>query len=294
MSTLTIAADQRVQSLLFHSALLSGTGADAQTIANQLYDDCVASDTARTCIDGGSRLMFSLVTPGPREMRVLTRQGSECGGAVTRWLRSNVGAAETARSITFSGEVETAWSETLTIAQMLGLEQRLRAFHAVLGPLSRIYTVMYTAHNARVGWQIDRGWGVDKVLANMGLPGLWHQATELLRPLFLFTPSPTLGPWSIAHELAAGEETVRIGTSAWARVTEDAGKIQRLAALIGQLGGDGRYAEALYKLVASASPAHARIGRALEIEFRQGQLTGMEFYLSLGEPRPGVLAANPN
>lgn len=294
MSTLNIDTDERVQSLLFHSALLSGVGADAHQIANRLYEDCVASDIGRTCIDGGGRLMFSLITPGSREMRVLIRQGSECGGAVTHWLRSNVGAAETARSITFHGEIETAWSETLTIAQMLGLERRLRAYHAVLGPLSRIYTVMYTAHCARVGWQIDRGWGVDKVLANMGLPGLWKQTLDLLQPLFLFTPSATVGPWSIAHELAHGEEIVRIGTSAWARVSEDTGKSQRLAALINQLGGDGRYAEALYKLVASASPANARIGRALEIEFRQGQFTGMEFYLSLSEPRPGVRSISPN
>ena len=54
-----------------------------------------------------------------------------------------------------------------------------------------------------------------KSTSSFGLGDL-PQAIEVLRPLFLFTPSATIGPWSIAHELADGEETVRIGTSAGA------------------------------------------------------------------------------
>jgi hypothetical protein len=111
----------------------------------------------------------------------------------------------------------------------------------------------------------------------------WLPALALWKALLGEPPNPRLGPWSISI-LLGGDTRFRLGSTNWARRPEGDEKRRRLGAAIEAWGGDRRYAESLYKLIASV-PSRNRphsIGRAVEIEFSSdGQPLIAEFYLGL-------------
>jgi hypothetical protein len=284
-STLLIpeARDPRAN-VLYCAALLSGVGENTVTLLNDL-GALGQSKEGRTCIDAGSQVMFSLLAPGARGLRVLVRvtDGDENGTTWRRIYYRPDGSVEYWQTRVFIGEKAAAWEQARAAASQVDGEQRLKRYHAALGPHGHIYCVAWSDAAVSISWQLDRGYPPEVALANSGLVGDWRAALETLRVLLGQYPSPRVGPWSITHYLHEDTPRVRIGTTSWARQIEDGAKRQRLAALFDQVGGDGRFAEGLYKLISSVSESNARIGRAVEVELVDGQVTAVECFLCLPE-----------
>ncbi|MEZ4514275.1 MAG: hypothetical protein R3C62_20565 [Chloroflexota bacterium] len=135
-----------------------------------------------------------------------------------------------------------------------------------------------------ITWQLDRQTTPTDALTAYGLPQAWTAVSATLAPLFGQPLSPRSRPWSVSVSLAEPDR-VRVGTTAWARQPEEPGKHQRLAQTVEQFGGNGRFAEALYKLALTTQPPSltTRIGRAVEVELWRGEVVGMEMYCCIGD-----------
>ncbi len=273
-----------VANVLYCAALLSGTPVDKATLLDNL-ELLNKSKEGRTCIDAGSPVMFSVLAPGERSLRVLMREEGDDENS-TCWRRLyyySDGKVEFWRTRMFTREKAAAWEHACSAANLVNGEQRLKQYQAVLGPRGRIYCVASSDTEATVSWKLDHAYPPDIALANAGLERDWQVAMETLRVLLGQYPSSRVGPWSITRYLHQDSPLVRIGTTGWARQIEDEAKRQRLATLFDQIGGDGRFAEGLYKLISSVSEPNARIGRAIEVELVEGHVTAVECFLSIPE-----------
>jgi hypothetical protein len=287
--------------LLQYLALFTGLGTEAGRAVAELQGDRTEGsrghreraryDTLaeRTCIDGGSEWMFSLLAPGERALRVLSRTEPPSGG-VSRWIRVHYeagGQVHRSRAESYVGEPVAAWEHAWAASRSVGGEDRLQRYHAVLGPRSRIYSVGWSldapAPEATVSWQLDRGSVPAEALAGLGLARAWPVAADLLRALLGYPVTTRTGPWSILRPVHEDSPRVRIGTTRWARSLEEPVKRRRFSSVVESLGGDRRFAEGLYKLIESASPGRGgrSIGRAVEVEVLGDALVGVEFYLCL-------------
>ena len=291
------------EKILLCVALLAGLGSQAQSIVAALCNEIHAPAlTARTCVDGGNSLMFSLLAPGERSLRVLSRlpESSQIQ-QVAHWQRVHYLAGDRTerwRTEAFAGETEEAWQRVQALVQKLGREHVMRRYHAALGPLGRIFNISYQlepeVESGWVSWQLDRHISPQEALAACGVGQSWPVAAELLQHLFGHPIAPQYGPWSIAWSLNEQTPHLRIGTTSWARTFEDVEKRRRLVSLMEQMGGDGRFTEVLYKLLAAERPSGSftRIGRAIEIELCDNQVRAVEAYLCMPQPKQPPLHAH--
>jgi hypothetical protein len=286
--------------LLQYLALFTGLGPEAGRVVAELHRSEAGAAAPRrpqlhgtladrTCIDGGSEWMFSLLAPGSRALRVLSRTEPPSDG-VSRWTRVHYragGGARRWRVESYMGEPIAAWKRARTASRSVGGEDRLRRYHAVLGPRSRIYSVAWSldaeVREATVSWQLDRNSIPAEALDALGLGRTWPVAAGLLQALLGYPVTSRTGPWSVLLPLHQESPRVRIGTTRWARSLEEPAKRRRFTSVVGSLGGDRRFAEGLYKLIESASPSRGfrTIGRAVEVEVLGDELVGVEFYLCL-------------
>ena len=276
--------------MLYYAGLLAGLGVAARSIADRIGERLSVGETlddGRTCIDGGSALMFSLLAPGRRSLRVLARDGLAVDG-VTAWSREYHQPdqdVEYCQSETFAGEVPRAWDHALAVARDVGGEDRLHRDHRIFGPRGWIYSLSWStdSHTASVSWRLDRTSPPEQTLALAGLADSWPVASQILGALLGQPVGRSSGPWSILRPLDEDSPRVRIGTTGIARLPEDDSKRRRLATLFDRLGGDGRYAEALYKLIdaADSSRRAKRIARAVEVEMLGDQFVALEVFLAV-------------
>ena len=319
METITIETAERLpvwesaadDPLLRSAALLAGLGRHLPALLPELslWNEPAAAQNAggpaRTCIEAGAGRMLSLAAPGCRALRVQSRLAPAAGG-IAPWLRLHASAQggvltrERWRTETLAGESPEALPRALAAARRAGAEERLRRCHAYLGAGGRICLVSWSLGRgparAAVAWALDRTLPPSRALAACGAPDAWPAAAEILSSLIGGWGGERAvergGPWSLLVEWTGGDGApaprLRLGTTAWARRPEDGGKRRRLAAAIAALGGDGPFAEALYKLIAAAAPtdSHQRIGRAVEIQIENSRVVGLEAYLRLPETLP--------
>lgn len=291
------------EKLLFYASLLAGLGGSGTALVEELRldeaDDLATSERARTCIDAGNTLMFSVFAPGERSLRVLSRlPGRTDEPNVGCWLRIHrnaQGKVERWRTQTFLEEEAVVWKYALDMAQSVDGEEQFRSLHAILGTRGRIYEITSSLHMEQpcgwIGWQIDRRCSPEEALLACEEREAWRIATPPFEQMLGHSISPRYGPWSIAWTLDRKQPRLRIGTSSWARSREDDAKRKRLVAAVASMGGDARFAEALYKLIDAerleGSPS--RIGRAIEIEFCKGRMQAIECYLCVpGKERTNV------
>jgi hypothetical protein len=292
---LSVKPKLKAAELLRYASLLSGLGIPSYSSTGgqpgALLADLEGAHQeveGRTCIDAGSSLMFSLVAPGKRSLRVLSRLEQPTPGVVS-WqrLHQQVGQPpERWRSETYLGEPAAIWDRIQAAARRAGGLERLQRAHAVLGPRGRIYSLSYRLDDlpeATVSWQLDRFFRLDETLERMGFKGAWEAAAGIWEAILGFPASLRTGPWSILIPLCGPELRLRIGSTNWARLPEGAEKRRRLAGLVERLGGDGRYAQALYQLIEGAGRTGRRpaIGRAVEVELEGSQVLAAEFYLCM-------------
>jgi hypothetical protein len=275
--------------VLYYAGLLAGLGPRARQLAEELAAPLNAfAGDGRTCLDCGNPLMFSLLTPGGRSLRVFARCGPAEGGILpwlcTRYLPE--GGVDRWAAENFVGEPPNAWEHARAAAERANGLEELRRVHALLGPFSHLYTISWSLGaeppQAWVGWQLDRRLPASEALAAVGCGQAWPLAAAIWEALLGHPPDPRRGPWSISL-LLGGEFRLRLGSTNWARQIEEPEKRRRLAALVERLGGDRRFAEALYKLVESAVPTERRraIGRAVEVELAAGKPESTEVYICM-------------
>jgi hypothetical protein len=282
------------------AALLAGLGERATEAADRAAAGLAATAPDRSCIDGGNRLILSLLAPGRRGLRVQARQPDRPGEpGVLRWsaIHQHPGAAaERWSTSVYLGEPAGAWRDARDAARRAGGEDRLGRFHATLGPNGRICTVTRSTDQgpgrAWVAWQLDRGVPPAVALAACGLQAAWQAVAEPLGWLLGLPAARSLGPWSLGVALHGDPGQVRVGTTAWARTPEDAAKRRRMVELVDRLGGDRRHAEALYKLLGLTGRGGARIGRAVEAEVAGGRLASVQLHLGVPGSATGVRPTN--
>jgi hypothetical protein len=283
------------QGLVFRAALLAGMGRQAQSIATAALPDTppsTAAEQGKTCIDDGGRILFSLHSARPNELGVIRRMAGGTAG-IQPWLRTHYRRTsdgiqvDTWQSCIFTGESQAQFTHVLHTVQESGDACRLRQIHAELGRCGRFIFAMRPTKPgclpAWIGWKLDKHMHPSTALTALGWGALWPQARTLMQQ-FLGTPlTDHSRPWSIAVGFGAGRLLVRIGSTIWARQLEDRGKRRRLVNCMKDIGGDGRTAEALYKLLLPTSDEPlTRVGRAIEIEFHNGQFQGVDVLLAGG------------
>lgn len=217
-----------------------------------------------SCLDGGSELVVSVSAPGVRRLGLYSRlPGVGTAASDWRWRRRTAdGMTLSGRRVLFAGEQPTAWATVESITQgRVGL-QELRQWHAALGPNGRIYSAAVADDGpAWVSWQLDRRIPIQRVLTALRVDG--GLGLALIAAILGVKPA---APWSIS--LGVGTGRWRLGTSRWAFDRETREKRQRLTGVTRELGGDGPFTEAVYKLVAAGAPigVPSRTGRAVEVE----------------------------
>ncbi|MBC8159789.1 MAG: hypothetical protein H7Z42_01105, partial [Roseiflexaceae bacterium] len=188
----------------------------------------------------------------------------------------------------FSRPTAAAWARAQEVARQADCEAELRRRHTAIGLRGTIFSVAHAPDAPATGaitWQLDRHIAPRDVLQACGMVAAWPAASALLQELTGAPLFPRVGPWSLAWALGETGPCLRLGSSLWARTPEEPRKARAMAAAVARLGGDGRYAEGLYKLLDSARTGHQRIGRAVEIELRGAEIIGIEVFLHVPEPR---------
>src|SRR5262245_17935447 len=178
----TLAPDRTLEysQLVYLAGLMAGLGADARSAADRVVEEIKLLDrTSRSCIEGEGRLMFTLLTPGGRSLRVLTKYGSNTPG-VLNWRRAYFIAGaepECWRAEFYARETAESWDQAVSVAEQVGGGDRLRRLHAALGPRSQIYSVSWLLSGGRpqasVSWRLDRTYDPSDALSALGRQASW-------------------------------------------------------------------------------------------------------------------------
>jgi hypothetical protein len=267
--------------------LLAGLGSGASRFA-ATGEGASAEGPARTCIDAGRGVLVTLRAPGPVAIGLAEATPPDPAPNVRRWSRRAVTSApEDGESLIFGRPAPEHWP--LARAYLPNLAA-LGAALVTLRSRGRVY--MATRHEPETGesWIAFALLGREsprEVLAAIGRTGVWSPVAACLTELFGRPASEHLRPWSIALPLGAAAQArglVRLGTTAWVRVGEDAGKPARLARQVDRLGGDGSLAEAAYALVRGFAGPCGPVGAACEFDVEDGRVTAA-LYTLRGSPR---------
>jgi hypothetical protein len=268
--------------LLFRAALLAGLGSRSELIP--LVFEQSISNLQRTCIEAGSTLLLSVKSEQSRSLRTFQLAEASKEAGFSRWIGSHHSMYHTTHSMTetfFKNRAE-AWALSSTFAQEANQVEAFQRYHAVLGIQGRLFQTTEFHDERWVSWQLDRTLSPEIHLTHYGFVSAWREVKQLLHNLFGRSFLPRSMPWSLSCNLSASEPHFKLGTTLWARLSESPSKHRQMAAIVEQLGGDDRFAEALYKLLDSARTRDStRIGRALEIEIKRDRILSTEFFLSV-------------
>ncbi|MEL6453107.1 MAG: hypothetical protein AAFQ40_00135 [Cyanobacteria bacterium J06623_5] len=304
----TALMEKSPEKLLFQAGLLAGLGSQlgmrkpTDEIADLTTDmlKTLADNQPKSCISAGNSLILSLRAPGTRSLRIAQQIGETQRWIHTNYAHNNSHSHNLERWLTefflakaiSSGDMSsgnTPWPKTLNVARTLNAETKVQHYHRKLGARGRLLSLsqrLNAAPGGWVTWQLDKHYSPAAALADCDADWAWPMAAQHFQQLLGRAVSKYCRPWSLAIDLLDPQPRFRLGTTVWARQPESTEKHRRLAAVVAQMGGDSRFAEALYKLIAAEHPAGItrRIGRAVEIEFYEGQAVGMEFFLCAATP----------
>jgi len=271
--------------LVFRAALLAGLGPHAQALT-ATFGVAQAGADARTCVDGGNGLLLLVSAPGGRSLQLLRRAHQADQAGLMRWTRSAYAGRHEHRRSTIAachGEMAAAWEYAVALARATGHEDALRLRQSLLGWRGSIFSAEQPAaagQPALITWRLDRQLAPQAALEACGMGAAWPAAEAAIAALTGRPVWQRIGPWSIACSLDGAR--VRLGSSLWARMPEGPAKARGMAAVVEQFGGDGRFAEGLYRLIADARPGRV-VGRAVELELSERGVIGAEFYLAVPE-----------
>jgi hypothetical protein len=262
--------------------LLAGLGGEARRLAGPARG-ATAEGSARTCIDAGRGVLVTLRAPGPVAIGIAEANDTDAAPNVRRWSRRAVAAAPAAgESLIFGLPAPEHWPLARAYLPNLG---SLGAALVTLRSRGRVYMATRGEPETGESWIAFGLLGRQsprETLAAIGGIGVWAPVTACLAELFGRPASEHLRPWSIALPLGAAAQArglIRVGTTAWVRVAEDAGKPARLARQVDRLGGDGSLAEAAYALVRGFAGPSGPVGTACEFDVEDGRVTAALYTL---------------
>ncbi|MEL6940314.1 MAG: hypothetical protein AAFO84_14090 [Cyanobacteria bacterium J06598_1] len=306
---------QPLTELLFQAGLLAGLGPRADLLASTaglINAPEKASITGRqkSCISAGNSLILSLRAPGSRCLRIAQQiedtqrwihthysPSPALNNRPERWLTefflakppvSNAASPNGLSSSTIPSDTGpnsyAPWAKALSFARTLNAETRAQQYHKKLGCRSHLLSFSQRLDSNPGGWitwRLNKHYSPAAALADCEASWAWPVAAQHFQTLLGRSISKYCRPWSLAVNISDSQPRFRLGTTVWARQPESTEKHRRLADTVEQMGGDSRFSEALYKLIAAPHPAGitSRIGRAAEIEFYDGQAVSMEFFL---------------
>jgi hypothetical protein len=275
-----LAAEPRLD-LVTALGLLAGLGCAARSLA---AEGTAAEGAARTCIDAGGGTLVTLRAPGPVTLAFGEATGPGPAPNVRRWRRRVIAPGEQAgESLIFGAPAPEHWSVVRDYLPGLGA---LGEALVTLRARGRVYMATRREPETGESWiafALHPRQPPRETLAALGLTGVWTTAAARLTELFGRHVTEHLRPWSIALPLGRSG-LVRVGTTAWGRVTEDRYKPGRLARQIDAMGGDGGLAEAAYGLVARYT-GPGPVGAAAEFDVEDGCVTAA-LYTLRASPRP--------
>jgi hypothetical protein len=297
MMAMDVLVETDLQDLIFRTALVVGMGAQARPIAAEAVSgssDIPEYGQGKTCIDAGGQLLLSLHSACPGELGIIRRISAQ-GEGIQHWLRSHYRRtpdgfeADRWHSAILTGESAAGFDYVVRCVRDSGEEARFRHVQARLGRFGRLRFAMKPVTPGRlpawIGWQLDRYVSPATALDAIGEGTVWPEARSRMEAFLGMRLTDRSRPWSIAVEFGTGERTVRVGSTIWSRQPEDRAKRRRFVEQIEAIGGDGEGFEALYRLLLPDVPGPlTRVGRALEIEFRDGRFVGVSALLRADVP----------
>ena len=236
--------------------------------------------------------MFSLHSGRPHELGIIRRLSGGSPG-IQPWLRTHYRRAahgvetDEWRSCIFSRENRTQLEIVLGCAVESGEGPLFRQVHAELGKLGRFLYAMQPSTPDRlpawIGWQLDRHVSPATALSALGWGSVWPDARVRMEEFLGTTLTRWSRPWSIAVALGAKGMLMRVGSTIWARQPEDRAKRRRLVECMAETDDHKKACESLYKLLLPQSiEPFTRVGRAVELEFRDGRSEGITVLLRAG------------
>ncbi|MGS5089674.1 hypothetical protein ACVC7V_24590 [Hydrogenophaga sp. A37] len=262
---------QTTPSWMLHAGLLAGLGPRAFGL--QAEGDALATDLSfRTCIEAGSGALVAVQAPGARRLHLWTQRPAEPG--VQQWTHWLDGQAVGEVLIGAPGWQPQRW----------GWDRPEHGLHHRAGELAALYRI--DADQAADPWfayHLPRHAEAADALGALGLSAAWATVAGVWETV-LGRPLPARSrPWSLSLQGVDGAApALRVASSLWALVPETRDKCERLAQAVHTLGGDGCFAQALYKLLAPDAPDQSArvIGAALEIGLHpDGSLDSVHFVL---------------
>lgn len=257
-----------------HAGLLAGLGPRAL----QGHASEAAPLPFRTCIEAGSGALVAVQAPGGRGLHLWTQAAGASSG-VQQWTRWHDGQPVGRVLIGGPGWEPADW----------GWARPQRGLHRVLGAQAWLYRI--DADDGAEPWfayQLPRHADVAEVFARLDLANAWRTVAEVWAGVLGRALPPRSRPWSLALQGDGdGAPALRVASSLWALAPETPDKSDRLARVVDELGGDGCFAQALYKLLASDPVAASSqvVGAAIEIGLHaDGALDRCNFVLR--GPRP--------
>jgi hypothetical protein len=284
-----------VEGILLRAALLAGYGAGARPLARRLAAMTRIGE-ARSCLDAGSPIQFTVDAPGPVVFRTILRVGDllrpatfdgilapGAGATIESFLarlppstHSSLGTwlgwTEACQSVYVDVRDPSAAQALARLRHVLTDTQRVMLDHVrpMLGG-ARPWALQLETDNigqvrVRVHWLLPRGISPGTVADTLA-PGAWSRVVETLRAL-LKRPGES-GRWVVSTPLDSERNSIRIANTAWTLVPEHADKQRAIGHLMTALGGPREYAEALWSFFRGAATPGWRVGRACEIEVGQ-------------------------
>lgn len=262
---------QTTPSWMQHAGLLAGLGPRA--FVPRVEGDALATDLSfRTCIEAGSGALVSVQAPGARRLHLWTRRPGAPGAQ--RWTHWLDGQEVGQVVIGAPGWQPQAW----------GWERPHQGLHPRVGALATLYRI--DADHKTEPWfsyHLPRQADAADALRLLGLSRAWSTVADVWATLLGRPLPPRSRPWSLGLRGPGGDQpALRVASSLWALVPETRDKCDRLTEAVHSLGGDGCFAQALYKLLAPdlPDPPSQVIGAALEISLHpDGSLETVHFVL---------------
>ncbi|MXO90846.1 hypothetical protein GRI41_08440 [Altererythrobacter aquaemixtae] len=253
----------------------------------------------RSCIEGGGDLMVTFHAPGPVTRGTATSTSKPCGPGARHWDRAAQGKPP-GETIIWMDSRGGSLGEVLEFLPKPGAPDLFAERLGFLRSCGRIYMATKAEPETGESWlsfALDRRVSPRQALTNLGCIGGWPAAQGMLSRVFGRTVTERTRPWSIALPLsgeALESRTFRLGTAAWGRLPEDAGKRAHMAAALDETGGDGSGAADDYAAIAALHTGPLNfanaIGSAAEVDVSPNGAQGL--LLTLRTQTPNFNAPN--
>jgi len=270
--------------LLEHLGLLCRTSPKTRKVSLQrlvLGQGAGARD--KTCIEGGESLLVTIRAGTAAGIGIASAKVQKPAKNVRHWKRWSIqDPSQTGESLIFGMPNNGDWN--LAKAHLGDCSSNTHAL-TELRLRGGVYMATQSEPETGLSWLsfgLHKGQSPRETLASLGQPKVWMKFSSYLSNLLGRPITERARPWSIAIPVSTtGNEhgLIRVGSTNWSRLPENAEKSSMFARQVDDIGGDGRLAEGIYSLVSRYDTSGNPIGVAAEFDFKNGRLIGSQYTL---------------